>query len=398
MSDRTTDQLVRYEALFSLLYDIQSVDDVLVIGQRVATQWKYFANVASWRLVIRTGQDFLVMDGFAGEASLATVKELSGWDRHHFDSKLPCIVDSGSRWDGPPPPDHLAGESVSALYVLPVMRVGSGLGLLSVAARHCPLSDLDGKFIHLFGNYLVERVFDITERKKAEQFRRHVERIIHHDIKSPLSGLHVMAASALDDPLDELREKIPQILSSVQRVIRLVDASDKFIQMENGAYQPDAEWFDLRAAHRNIELALRTLAKSKRIRLAQPGMPGSLEPAGALPVFGEEFLIEDMLMNLVRNAIEASPVESVVTVSHRMEQGGLRIDIHNLGAVPEDVREVFFDKYATFGKPWGTGLGTYSAQLIAKAHGGTIGFVTSESDGTTVTVILPHPEKHENLG
>ncbi|MBI4804815.1 MAG: HAMP domain-containing histidine kinase [Desulfovibrio sp.] len=384
MSDRTTHQLVRYEALFKLLSDIQSVDDVLVIGRRVATQWKYFADVPSWRLVIRTGEDFLVMDGLPGEASIATVRELEAWDRHHLDSKLPRIMDVASRTDELSPPAHLAGESIRAVYVLPVVRAGSVLGLVSAAVRHFPVSDLDAKFIHLFGNYLAERVSDITRRKQAEQFRRHVERIIRHDIKSPLSGLHALASCALDDPVDEgLREMIPFILNSVQRVVRLVDASDAFLKMESGAYQPDAKWFDLGQTCANIELGLRTLARSMGVRLVLPD--------GDLRAYGEEFLVEDMLMNLVRNAVEASPEEGVVTLSCRKEKDSLRIDIHNHGAVPEDVRAVFFEKYATFGKPWGTGLGTYSAQLIARAHGGSIGFVTSKEEGTTVNVVLPHP-------
>jgi signal transduction histidine kinase len=70
----------------------------------------------------------------------------------------------------------------------------------------------------------------------------------------------------------------------------------------------------------------------------------------------------------------------------------LRIAIHNAGVVPEAVRDRFFEKYATSGKRSGTGLGTYSAQLIAKAHGGHIEFTTSEAEGTRVTVVLPCPD------
>ena len=633
MNGRTTHQLVRYEALFSLLDDIQSVDDVAVIGQRVAMQWKYFADVSNWRLVILIEDSFLVMDGFRGESSVRMVKELDAWDRHHLNGRRPCIVDSDSQRKGPSPPAHLDGESLGAVFVLPFLRGKASLGVLSVAARHSPLNELDSKFIHLFGNYLAERVFDlmlrkraekglqdseesfrnffestidiawvmdaegkilfsnrsatrilgytpgeltarhildvhspgyrqeaasifkemlagdrdtcplpllrkdgvlvpvetriwhgrwhnqacifgvskdlsaeqeamqlfehsfrnnpalmalsvlperrladvnnsfleitgysrqevigkttqelglfpvtaqrdaledtieaqgrvhnreallrgkdgalrdgiffgeviksqgkdyllsvmidITERKKAEKFRTHVERIIHHDIRSPLSGLHAMATYALDEPFgDELREKIPHILNAVKRVIRLVDSSDKFIRMESGTYSPCSEWFDLRTTHGNIELALRTLAESKKVHVVRPGASAALEPNNVLSAYGEEFLIEDMLMNLVRNAVEASPVEGVVTVSCHAAKDGMHIAIFNSGVVPEDVREVFFDKFATFGKPWGTGLGTYSAQLIAKAHGGRIGFISSQDEGTTVTVILPYP-------
>jgi signal transduction histidine kinase len=49
----------------------------------------------------------------------------------------------------------------------------------------------------------------------------------------------------------------------------------------------------------------------------------------------------------------------------------------------------FFEKFATAEKTGGTGLGAYSAKLIAKTLGGTIGFETSEEAGTTIRVTLP---------
>ena len=59
------------------------------------------------------------------------------------------------------------------------------------------------------------------------------------------------------------------------------------------------------------------------------------------------------------------------------------------GAIPESIRGRFFQKFATAGKPGGTGLGAYSAQLIARTLGGTVDFRSSEEAGTTITVSLP---------
>ena len=68
-----------------------------------------------------------------------------------------------------------------------------------------------------------------------------------------------------------------------------------------------------------------------------------------------------------------------------------RIAIHNTGEVPESFHPHFFDKYATRGKKGGTGLGTYSAMMAARAHGGTIHLYSSDGY-TTVTVELPKPQ------
>ena len=99
-------------------------------------------------------------------------------------------------------------------------------------------------------------------------------------------------------------------------------------------------------------------------------------------------LLYAMLGNLVRNALDASqgggPVDIALATG-----SSVVLTVHNPQSVPEAVRERFFEKFATYGKRFGTGLGTYSAKLIAEAHGGTIAMRTSDEDGTTVTVTLP---------
>jgi signal transduction histidine kinase len=110
-------------------------------------------------------------------------------------------------------------------------------------------------------------------------------------------------------------------------------------------------------------------------------------------IAGEETLLETMFTNLIKNAIEASPEGGTVTVSmNTIEMQGQPfhlIDIHNLGVIPMDIRENFFEPYTTSGKASGTGLGTHSALLVARTHKGDINFTTSEQEGTHLLVSLP---------
>lgn len=112
-----------------------------------------------------------------------------------------------------------------------------------------------------------------------------------------------------------------------------------------------------------IQSYLITLAAKNKIEIILPSMDGAASKSKTL-LFGEEFLIEDMLMNLMKNAVEASPEGGAVIVDYNVEQAGLRITIHNQGAIPEVIRGRFFEKDATAGKIYGTGLGTYSAQPL----------------------------------
>ena len=94
-----------------------------------------------------------------------------------------------------------------------------------------------------------------------------------------------------------------------------------------------------------------------------------------------------MFSNLLKNCIEAAPHDSQIS---------LRIDIrgetevffsfHNNSIVPGSIRSRFFKKFSTKNKQGGTGLGNYSAMLIAKTLGGNIEMKTSEKNGTFVIV------------
>jgi signal transduction histidine kinase len=105
-------------------------------------------------------------------------------------------------------------------------------------------------------------------------------------------------------------------------------------------------------------------------------------------VSAEEPLLYTLLSNLMRNAVEASPAGGRVSLSFSAGASGV-IGIHNAGAIPASILGRFFQKFATAGKQGGTGLGAYSAKLIARTLGGTIAFQSSEEAGTTITVSLP---------
>jgi signal transduction histidine kinase len=130
-----------------------------------------------------------------------------------------------------------------------------------------------------------------------------------------------------------------------------------------------------------------------RIRLGSRKVKLSLNLVDRPIATGDEVLIKSMLDNLLKNAAEACPDGGLVTVNLRSQlidsQKMAEIELHNPGEVPLEVRDSFFEPYATAGKKTGSGLGTYSARLIALAHGGDIKFTSSREQGTNVMVWLP---------
>lgn len=182
-NEHLAQQLVRYEALFKLLDDIQTLENIEAIARHIAAQWKYFANVAAWRMVALNDSGFQAIDGFRGEAHIENVLELTPWDQHHWKLQRPRLIRMADPLEGPAPPEHLAGKAIAEIEILPFVRMGRCIGLLSVAARHQPFSELDQKFIRIFGSYFADRVSDILLRRQA------TEALINKATRDALTGL-----------------------------------------------------------------------------------------------------------------------------------------------------------------------------------------------------------------
>jgi len=218
-----------------------------------------------------------------------------------------------------------------------------------------------------------------------------VERIMRHDLKSPLTTIiglpQVLRMS--DNLDDDQREMLSMIEQAGYTMLSMVNLSTALFKMERGQYALEPAAVDIVPVVRKLFAIQADAARSRNLVLILlvEGRPATEE--SAFSVWGEELLCYSMLANLLANAVEASPDYSPVVVDLRRDDGMAILEIRNQGAVPEAVRDRFFEKYATAGKTKGTGLGTYSAWLIARAHRGLISMRTDETAGTAVTVTLP---------
>jgi PAS domain S-box-containing protein len=238
--------------------------------------------------------------------------------------------------------------------------------------------------------HLVEIFVDITEQKKLERLREDIERITRHDLKTPLNGIINIPESLLGslDLKEHDRELLKAVKESGLKMLRLINISLDLYKMEVGGYQYQPVTVDLIPLIDGVLRELENWSHAKRleVRLLRGGRPSAArEP---FLVRGEELLLYSMLANLVKNAMEACGMGGVVTID--LDDGPPpTVTIHNPGVVPAEVRGQFFEKYATHGKSQGTGLGTYSARLMARTMGGDITLETGEERGTLLRVTLP---------
>ncbi len=166
-NNRTAQQLVSYESLFRLIDEIHPLEDILEIAQRVARQWKYFANVAAWRLVIQNDDVYTVIDGVHGKAVIENVEMPSSWDAHFMRSRRPALFSVSDIPDSPSVPEHLVSKKISQIGVIPFVKIESCYALITVAALHEPFTDIDKKFIRLFSSHLTSLIHAILIQKRT---------------------------------------------------------------------------------------------------------------------------------------------------------------------------------------------------------------------------------------
>jgi signal transduction histidine kinase len=218
-------------------------------------------------------------------------------------------------------------------------------------------------------------------------------RIVAHDLRSPLTAIKArtqLAELALRrDPPD-----IPSALNSsgtvlpqVDRIARLLDDLQA-VGQDGGAFTVQLGPLDLSPLVTRVGERWQTEVNSHRLEI---------HVAEDLPVMGDENRFEQLLDNLLANAYKYSPHGSTVRLSGWIENGEVRVSVHDDGpGIPVDERERIFERF--YRRPVdrearrpGLGLGLYIARELAIAHGARLWVSNGDvQKGSTFVVSLPH--------
>jgi two-component system, sensor histidine kinase ChiS len=227
------------------------------------------------------------------------------------------------------------------------------------------------------------------ERSRAleenARLREDVERISRHDMKTPLNSI-LGAARLLGEDRDvtsDQRELVGVLQRAGLRLLEMVNLSLGLYRMETGSYQFQPQAVDLRELVSRVLVDLHSQAEAQQVSLHWPGSSGGATTLAR----AEELLCYSIIANVVKNAIEAAGAGGQVSIT-LVAGDPVQLAVHNPGQVAPEIAHRFFDKYVTGRKSSGTGLGTYSALLMARAQMGDLRMHTGEA-GTLVTLALP---------
>ena len=242
---------------------------------------------------------------------------------------------------------------------------------------------------------------DITERVLMEERMARMERFIslgtlasglHHEIKNPLTALslhvqlleeqlhHEPVVAAVDELLGVLK-------TEVHRLNGVLESFRNFANLQRLSIQPA----DILEVLENVVRLVRPQATKQRVQLAL------LHPEIDLPrVAIDQQKIEQALLNLLINALEAMPEGGTLSASVTAINGSISIEIADTGTgIPPEYRGKVFKPYFST-KSTGTGMGLPLTEKLVSQHGGHIDYETS-AQGTTFRIHLPMEAVSEHL-
>jgi two-component system, OmpR family, sensor histidine kinase KdpD len=223
---------------------------------------------------------------------------------------------------------------------------------------------------------------------EAERLRTALLSSLSHDLRTPLASIEGAASSLLDGgslSTETRRELAETIVGESRRMTRLVANLLNMVRLETGALQVQKEWQPLEEV---VGVALIRLDERLAGRLVQTSLPPELP---LVPIDG--LLIEQVLINLIENALKYTPPGSPIEISATANARAVVVEVADRGpGLPSGEEGRVFDKFYRSrdeGRGVGAGLGLTICRGIITAHGGRIWAENRPGGGATFRFTLP---------
>jgi signal transduction histidine kinase len=239
----------------------------------------------------------------------------------------------------------------------------------------------------------------------AIRLRNQFLSIASHELKTPLTSIYGvlqlqqrMLNSKKEEPAAVVQERqhsyLKMAIRQTQRLNELIDGLLDVSRIQNGRFMAEPTDTDVAALLRD--------ALSGRLAAVAQEAGVSLNPDSPRELHGwvDPVRMEEVVNNLVMNAIRFSPEGGVVWIRLRDEKGAFKLIVRDQGpAVPREDRDRIFRPFertqrtSRFG---GLGLGLFISRQIAQLHGGDVRLAESTpGKGNVFEAVFPYPDRHE---
>ena len=236
-------------------------------------------------------------------------------------------------------------------------------------------------------------IHDVTEQRKIEQMRREFVANVSHELRTPLTNIRSYAETIMesegDMPLQLRSSFLGVIVSEADRMTRIVQDLLTLSKFDYGKMEMNIARFPFAKAVQGVYEAVVLDAQNHGHQLTLT-LPDQLPE-----VDGDRERIEQVIMNIVSNAIKYTPDGGQIGITAGVEdkQVFVRISDNGIGIPQKDLPRLFERFYrvdkARSRASGGTGLGLSIAKEILNQHHGEIAIDSVYGEGTTVTITLP---------
>jgi two-component system, OmpR family, sensor histidine kinase KdpD len=285
----------------------------------------------------------------------------------------------------------------AALY-LPLQAPRGPVGVLGIrpADRHALDSPDQLHQLETFANqtalaieraHLADEAQQAQVRIETERLRNSLLSSVSHDLRTPLATIKGAATTMLDNgarlDASTRRELLESVREESDRLNRLVQNLLEMTRLESGALQLRREWHPLEEV---IGAALSRLGKELADRRVDTHVPADLP---LVPI--DDVLVEQVLVNLLDNAIKYTPATSPIRILATATDEAVTVEVadHGPGLPRGDEDKVFEKFYRGLPGGRGAGLGLAISQGIVKAHGGHIWAQNLPEGGVAFLFTLP---------
>jgi two-component system phosphate regulon sensor histidine kinase PhoR len=230
--------------------------------------------------------------------------------------------------------------------------------------------------------------FDITRLEALENVRQEFVANVSHELRTPLTSIRAFVETLLEGGMDDRanREKFLQVIQRQSAHMQeLIDDLTDLSRIETGAIELERESLDLADVTRDVLARVRDRHPDAGVDLLRD-FPG--------PVRGrfDRRRMEQVLVNLVENAVKFNRAGGHVTVRGRLDRGRIRIEVEDDGiGIPSESLPKIFNRFYRVDKARskevpGTGLGLAIVKHLVRLHGGTVRVRSELGRGSTFTM------------
>ena len=233
-------------------------------------------------------------------------------------------------------------------------------------------------------------ILDITEREERENLRREFTANVSHELKTPLtsiSGFAEIIKNGIVKP-----EDIPRFAGNIyeesQRLVTLVDDILNLSRLDEADVQLEREDFDLSSLARDVAGRLKASAKKNGVVITVIGDKAEIN--------GVKSIVDEMVFNLVDNAVKYNKQNGRVTVTVDSSSDGIALTVTDTGiGIPQADVDRVFERFYRVDKSHskeigGTGLGLSIVKHGAAFHNAKVSLQSTEGEGTTVRLVFPN--------